>query len=757
VSAKHQTIEEYYGEGGEEPRSIVFEEFKRRLEEARSTGEVLEAVAWARSRGLRVEVTPAFYSEATGRFVVGAVEPYSGKVFHAAYVFRGAGSENIVERRTATVDLSREIAELAAEGFRSIRVDLAASRCRPELQVTLRGEKVERVVEQPPPQPSAYEVARKLLTTAVPVGRPLTGEQVAAREFQTWFWRHAPLLAKRYGIEGPIGTPQAEEILRRMAEAGELRLEGDALRVELKEPKYEPPPLTESVAAAFWRGFSSFAGPIAQLVSRIAGTSSLGRTVSEEIAAQTGVVYGRDIARVLASGGDPRERLEKWSELARRHGSQIALETAAGVAGAGLGLTESAMEWKFVITPALVKGAAKGAQIHELALREYAKASEAGKLSEMIKWRTVEAFTTPMRGLDWALRKAGIVTAEKRVYAPEELRVKTVEYGGVSGVAWQLEEKSMVDITRKWVEGSPAPRVTSLETPFFRVEAGLKGKGFAWKVLEAPFSLHPSMVKAGGKESEIVAVLSRKGGAFLVKGQPTPLPYGGEQTLKVIFPWERVAAKGVGVASGAAGGAKDVGGELLSGLKTVSKLGGGVPGVALKTLETVKTVPLSLPALSTVQKQEVKALPLEVKVESKTAAPAKVELKTETLTRSVALPSLSLVEAKREQSTVLPIPAPVSVQKAREAPAALARVEALEKAVQAAQTASVSLARTARAFEHPPIPFPPSPKCCQPPPPPLPKLLPPAAPSVARFHLKSLKVWRVEWFAARVRLPKVRL
>jgi hypothetical protein len=296
------------------------------------------------------------------------------------------------------------------------------------------------------------------------------------------------------------------------------------------------------------------------------------------------------------------------------------------VVGAGLGLAENVAEWKFVLEPATAKIAAKGAELHEKALIEGMKAEEAGSLAGMVKWRTVEAFTAPLRGLDWALEKVGLVAQEKRVYAPEKVDLLTTHYEDVAGAAWRFED-AVKDITEKWVMGSPAPRITSLEAPFYEVPVGFKEAGAVLKVEELPFSLYPSTIKLGGEGVEALATLTREGGGFILKGFPeSPLPYASKQTLQVIFPWETAAREatgffsaGGGAAAGGSGGAALGGGggggggaALLSGLKLGSGGGGGIgiPGVTLKTLETVKPLPAFFPtapaAFAQVSKEEAK-------------------------------------------------------------------------------------------------------------------------------------------------------
>ena len=198
-------------------------------------------------------------------------------------------------------------------------------------------------------------------------------------------------------------------------------------------------------------------------------------------------------------------------------------------------------------------------------------------------------------------------TREVRVYAPEKVEVTTAQRGEAGGVAWKLGEPAK-DITEKWVMGSPAPRITSPEAPYYEVPVGLKEHGATLEVGKLPFSLHPSSISLYGEGAEAHALLTREGGAVVAKGLPeASLPYAGKQTLSVIFPWEK-AAEGTGKAvlstlpppsGGAAAAAPTGGGGLLSSLKLSPALGGGgVPGVTLETTTSVKPLPIFFPAPS---------------------------------------------------------------------------------------------------------------------------------------------------------------
>jgi hypothetical protein len=212
----------------------------------------------------------------------------------------------------------------------------------------------------------------------------------------------------------------------------------------------------------------------------------------EEIAARTGVGFGRQTV-LIGMHSAPREKWEEWKRLTREHAGQILAEAAATGAGIALGTIESGVEWGLILEtldPAIGK----------------------------------------------ALEKVGLVAREKRVYAPEKVEVITAQRGDAGAVAWKLGEPTK-DITERWVMGSPAPRITSPEAPYYKVPVGLKEHGAALKVGELPFSLHPSALELGGGGAEALAALTREGGVAVLKGLPeATLPYAGGQTLSVIFP-----------------------------------------------------------------------------------------------------------------------------------------------------------------------------------------------------------------------------
>jgi hypothetical protein len=220
----------------------------------------------------------------------------------------------------------------------------------------------------------------------------------------------------------------------------------------------------------------------------------------------------------------------------------------------------------------------------------------------------------------WLAQKALSQVAaprETRVYAPEKVEVTTAQRGDTAGAVWKLGEPTK-DITEKWVMGSPAPRITSPEAPYYEVPVGLKEHGATLKVGKLPFSLHPSALELGGGGTEAVATLTREGGSVVVKGLPeASLPYAGKQTLSVIFPWEG-AAEGTGKAalstlpppSGGAAAAVPTGGGGLLSLEKLSPAlgGGGVPGVTLKTVARATPLPVVLPVLpSSAQTQKKEA------------------------------------------------------------------------------------------------------------------------------------------------------
>ena len=462
-----------------------------------------------------------------------------------------------------------------------------------------------------------------------------------ARRRERWI----PLRSAEVG--GPAGGRQAPaggQATQQTQGGGDARGEGEERGDEFKP--ISPP--EGALAAALWRGFTSFAGPLAQVSIQLSGTRGLGRTVSEEIVARTGVVYGRDVARVLqdpklrAEYGEPGKRLKEWSELVQRHAPQVFSETGAGLLGAGIGLAEAATEWKHLLGPVVAKGA-----------------SLAGA------------------GFERVLEKVGLVAREKRVYAPEKVEVITAQQGDVGAMAWKLG-KPTKDITEKWVMGSPVPRTISPEVPYYKVPVGLKDHGAVLKVGELPFSLHPSALRVSGGGVEAVATLTRKGGAAVLKGLPVePFPYADKQTLSVIFPWEK-AAGGAGSggmppaaplarlpppSGGAAAAVPTGGGGLLSLEKLSTTLGGatgGVPSATLVTVTRVAPLPVTLPALSSLpqaQRQEAGAETVVRRSEDTVPVP---ERKTEGATVAIpmekfptlVIPMRGVVKPKRGETVV---------------------------------------------------------------------------------------------------------
>jgi len=354
-------------------------------------------------------------------------------------------------------------------------------------------------------------------------------------------------------------APAGGQATQQTQGGGDARGEGERGRDE-----FEPPSPPEGALAALWRGFSGFAGPFAKLGIQLSGAGGLGRTAMEEIAARTGIGFGRQ-AVLIGMHSAPREKWEEWKRLTREHAGQILAEAAATGAGIALGTIESGVEWGLILEtldPAIGK----------------------------------------------ALEKVGLVAREKRVYAPEKVEVITAQQGDAGAVAWKLG-KPTKDITEKWVMGSPAPRTISPEASYYKVPVGLKEHGAALKVGELPFSLHPSALKLGGGGTEAVATLTREGGAAVLKGLPVePFPYAGKQTLSVIFPWEGAAGgAGSGGAAlarlpppsgGAAAAVPTGGGGLLSLEKLSAALGGatgGVPSATLATVTRATPLPIFLP------------------------------------------------------------------------------------------------------------------------------------------------------------------
>ena len=358
----------------------------------------------------------------------------------------------------------------------------------------------------------------------------------------------------------------------------------------------------------------------------------------------------------------------------------------------------------------------------------------------------------------WNALSQATTTRTVKVYAPEKVDLYTVQYKDIAGAAWRFED-AMKDITEKWVMGSPAPRITSLETPFYKVPVGLKEAGAMVKAGELPFSLQPSLVKMGDKSFEALAAFTREGGAFLLKGFPeSPLPLASEKTLKVIFPWEmakagEAASSVLSTGGGAAAGGGGAG--LLSSLK-LSLGGGGVPGVTLKTITAAKPLPIAFPAIPSL----TQAPKLEQKLEGKSIALP--EIKLEEKAKGSAAPfitSIPLPKPKLEPPKSIPFPS-VSVKTVGKSVAGAVSFPALspaeaehmgEKAAAALSVLAVPRLTQAHAATSP---TPPSAtgegggKL-----PGLPYFSPPASSMIYRTPQWRLgEYWRVDWFAKGLKL-----
>jgi hypothetical protein len=138
------------------PEKPTIEDVKKALEEAKSTEQVMSIIEQAKKAGIPIEMSPAFYKEGVGRFVVAFGDVSSGKIVEMGFAFKGAGDQNILAKASQEVDISKEIEKAQQEGFQNIQLAIQKTfmACRPEdaLRISLTG------VKPPPPPPPPKHV-----------------------------------------------------------------------------------------------------------------------------------------------------------------------------------------------------------------------------------------------------------------------------------------------------------------------------------------------------------------------------------------------------------------------------------------------------------------------------------------------------------------------------------------------------------------------------------------------------------------------
>ena len=139
------------------PEKPTVEDVKKALEEAKSTEHVQAVIEQAKEAGIPIEMSPAFYEEGVGRFVVAFGDVASGKIVETGFAFKGGGEQNILAKQTVEVDISKEIEKAQREGFQNLQLAIEKTfmACRPEdaLKISLTGVKPP---EPPPPPPTYY-------------------------------------------------------------------------------------------------------------------------------------------------------------------------------------------------------------------------------------------------------------------------------------------------------------------------------------------------------------------------------------------------------------------------------------------------------------------------------------------------------------------------------------------------------------------------------------------------------------------------
>ena len=257
---------------------------------------------------------------------------------------------------------------------------------------------------------------------------------------------------KRYGSASDEAVRKTLEDLARegsltVTSRGELRLD---LRPPPQPPE-EPPSLGESFIAGYTRTFKMSGGLAPSFFAPIVGRSAL-----EQLAQKWGFGRGNPLAYI----GSAEEKAEYARELQAK-----APQIAAEVAGAGVGVLAGMIEAELEML-GLAKFVSAGARFHEYALNKYMQAVKEGNFAKQLGWGLAEKFTIPFKGVELVGRKiADHLTTkmvEKRVYAPSEVEINTRMWGEYAAIEWRL--KGERDITKYWVMGSPAPRISN--SPF---------------------------------------------------------------------------------------------------------------------------------------------------------------------------------------------------------------------------------------------------------------------------------------------------
>jgi len=745
------------------PEKPTVEDVKKALEEAKSTEHVQAVIEQAKKAGITIEMSPAFYEEGVGRFVVAFGDVASGKIVETGFAFKGGGEQNILAKQTVEVDISKEIEKAQREGFQNLQLAIEKTfmACRPEdaLKISLTGVKPP---EPPPPPPEppkdAFAVAKQLIETPLTPGKPV---DTAALEFQQWFWKYAPQLAQRYGVkeEGPIGTPEAEEILRRMAEAGELKLEGDALKVEFKEVKEEVKGSPTAAAAQMYL-LTGGGGPLASLVSQLTGVwrkieeaasqpTLLGKTYAETGLFPAGERMTYEMLKRMPEE-EMKKKVEEYHKTLEARGGELAAEYAAALATATATTLENIAEWKFVIGPATSKIASWGAQLHEKALIEGLKAEEAGSLAGMIKWRTIEAFTIPLRGLNWAIQALTPKQVVEKYEVPKELELvgEKVVWGRETLLSGKAVVKSWQEVSEEVAEALKSGEPIG----FLPVEA-------EGKTLKIPFAQPGWSTEyvLGGAEREAGRLFGREWGsefAFFKAGEAyAPKVEGGFFKMPAKLNVQKVLAM-------IEGGVPKIEAVELAG----EKLRGPIftsPSVPVKVDIEKVLAPVAFPVISPKLKAEREEkeelapglkvpIPVKVRVEEEPGEAFKLftlpsprlkveekPLETERLFPPLTLPVLSL-KTERSQLELAP----------------LQMLEQLRQPLQAPIQGIVPIPATPTMQTPKTVPEPPSaPAKPSEPKIPLPYFSPPASSVIYRApEWRWAKYWRVDWFAKGLKL-----
>ena len=495
---------------------------KKALETAKSTEHVQAVIEQAKKAGIPIEMSPAFYKEGVGKAVIAFGDVQSGKLVEVGVAFKGASEQNILAKQTAEIDISEQVRKAHEEGFQNIQLAIQKTfmACKPEeaLKISLVG-----VKPPPPPPPPTYYIQ----VASQPPSSPDKAARLEVPPFEEFLKQHPEVqkypeteqqrlynlflvkTAREKGFEyvlTPTGWERIPDLSNlRVDIASSLAQYSNIPQVQVSLWRMTEGKVYEQVSnvEAAVRGFT--AGLTSQLTF---GLLSLGK-MPEPPQLPT----PRSLGTVIPSAVEVAPLSEKGKAMdVLAPPPQLSLYKAGELAGAAAGAAAQQ------VIAAKAFEAWKSIDIGEV-LERY-KAGESLTPLERLK---LEAWIhTPEK--IWNTLSQATTARTVKVYAPEEAKLYTVQYKDVAGAAWKLEEATK-DITEKWVMGSPAPRITSLEAPFYKVPVGLKEHGAMMKFGELPFSLYPSTLKLGGEGVEALAAFTRESGGFLLKGFPeSPLP-----------------------------------------------------------------------------------------------------------------------------------------------------------------------------------------------------------------------------------------